>query len=525
MKKIRILALLCALVMLMSSFVACKTTGDDPKDTGASTQGTTVTGNGETSSGTAEDEKTQEELEREMFRPDRINWGDKNGPYEYRMLVSEAITYSKDYWVENEELSGDALNTAMADRADFLGEYFNIAFEVLFQPNSYITTSSNATVDYADIVVQWAHTAYSGGVLAGHFLDLNQVDGLNMEASYWDQRIQKDYNIGGRLFSLEGDFSVMDELCTQVVLFNADLYERYGYKNTYGSPYTMASNGLWTFDTMLEMFQGTSQGAEDGGKLDKDDVWGMLSEEQAPYALFIGSGHKIAYSDDQGDVQLLFDENYENTYNIIADIMNRFGMDDECLFVGCWNGSVLTGDVWEAVSNMFKANQALFRSTALVDATYLRDMEATFGVLPIPMYTEKQEGGYYSLLGLHCPLFIPFAAKAHHHLEKTAALTEGLAFFSRYADNGQSIYDAFFENMTYVKLCRNEEDRLMLELIFSNKAYDLDKTMNIVGVNTVMVSMMRSGKIDTMSSDIKGLQESASTNLRDFLETIESKVK
>ncbi len=525
MRRIRIIALLCALLMFMSSFVACKGTGEDPKDTGSTTtQGTTAGSEAPSGTGGTTTQPPQD-LEKEMFRPDKVNWGSKDGPYEYRMLVSEAITYSPDYWVENENLTGDALNTAMADRADFLGEYFNIAFEVEFKPNTYITTSSNATVDFADIVVQWAHTAYSGGVLAGHFLDLNKIDELNLEASYWDQRIQKDYNIEGRLFSLEGDFSVMDELCTQVVLFNADLYERYGYKTKYGSPYTMVSDGLWTFDAMLEMYQGTSQGSEDGAALGKDDVWGMFSESQAPYALFIGSGQKIAYSDEQGNVQLLFDENYTNTYNIIADIMQRFAMDDECLFVGCWNDNVLSGDVWEQISNMFKANQALFRSTALIDATFLRDMEATFGVLPIPMYTEKQEGGYYSLLGLHCPLFIPRTVKAHKILEKSASITEGLAFFSRYADNGQSIYDAFFENMTYVKLCRNEEDRLMLKLIFDNKAYDMDKTMDIVGINTVMSNLMLAGKIDTLSSDISGLQTAADSNLTMFLEKIAEKTQ
>ncbi len=523
MNKMRLTALLCALLLVMSSFVACKGPEGSSENT---TQEPAI--DSPNSSGITDGADTQapEQQESVLFRPDQINWGDKDGPYEYRMLVSQSITYSHDYWVENEELAGDALNTALADRSDFLSEYFNIAFEVEFQPDTYITTRSNASADFADIVVQWANTAYSGGVLAGHYLDLNKVDELNLEASYWDQRIQNDYNIGGRLFCLEGDFSVMDELCTQVILFNADLYEKYGYKKTYGSPYTMASEGRWTFDTMLDMYQETSQSSDGASSLTKNDVWGMFSEVQAPYALFIGSGQKFAYSDAQGEIQL-FGDNFNSAYNIIEDIMKRFGMDDECLFVGCWNGNVLSGsgDVWEQISDMFKANQALFRSTALIDATFLRDMEATFGVLPIPMYTENQDGGYYSLLGLHCPMFIPQTVKANNHLEKTASITEGLAFFSRYADNGLSLYDAFFENMTYVKLCRNEEDRAMLQLIFANKAYDMDKTMNLAGVNSVIATLMQAGKVDTLFSDISSLRTSAAANLDDFLSKISKKVQ
>ncbi len=354
-------------------------------------------------------------------------------------------------------------------------------------------------------------------------MNVLELDALNLDASYWDQRIQEDYLIRDKLYALEGDFSLTDEICTQVILFNAKLYENYGYKARYGSPYTMVSNKKWTFDTMLEMYQGTSKILTTGAEsLGKNDVWGMLSEEQAPYVLFAGSGRKVAESVD-GEISLVFDNEYEETYNVIADIMSRFATDDECLFVGCWNGkNILSGDVWAEVSAIFEADRALFRSTALSAATRLRNMESTFGVLPIPLYYENQES-YHSLLGIHTPLFVPVTAYTNRHLETTQSLIEAMCYFSRYMDLAPSLYDAFYENMTYVKLCRNEEDRLMLQLIFENKTYELDKTMNLVGVSTMLSTMMATGKIDTLSHDLASLKETAYANLEEFLDKFDSK--
>jgi hypothetical protein len=283
----------------------------------------------------------------------------------------------------------------------------------------------------------------------------------------------------------------------------------------------MVSNNKWTFDTMLEMYQGTSRNTDTDPALGRADTWGMLSELLAPYLMFLGSGEKTVKNID-GNVTLLFEENYENTYDIIEDIMKRFGMDSEVMFVGGFNDVTDKSDQWGDVSAMFEARQALFRSTTLSAATRLRDMADDFGVLPIPMYYENQDS-YHSLLGIHTPLFVPVTVRNNRHLETSQALIEAMCYYSRYMDVGLSLYDAFYENMTYVKLCRNEEDRLMLELIFANKTYELDKTMNIVGVSNLLSSMMGSGKIDTLSHDFTSLKENAYINLQDFMDKLNSK--
>ncbi len=518
---IRFLTLMLALLMSVSTFVACKNDPETPKDTGNSV--TTAGGtDGGSESGTGGDwEDDFNALEKEMYRPEPLNWGEKDGPYEYRWMINGGNDYCF-YNEENEELQGDPVNVALADRAAFVEETFNIAFTSLPYPgDSQVTIRCNSGSDFCDAMMTGAAMILSNMAKSGHVMDLNESEELNLEASYWDQRIQEDYSINGRVFAIEGDFTVWDDLRTQVILFNASLYENYGYKLEYGSPYTMVSNNKWTFDTMLEMYQGTSQNKDSDPALGRADTWGMLSETVAPYLLFLGSGEKTVKNVD-GQVTLLFEENYANTYDIIEDIMKRFAMDSEVMYVGGHTDVTDKSDQWADVSAMFEARQALFRSTTLSAATRLRDMADDFGVLPIPMYNEGV-GTYYSWCSGGVPLCVPITVKQARNDMRSLSILEAICYYSRYTESGQSLYEAFFENMTYVKLCRNEEDRQMLTLIFNTKTYDLDYMLKITTVSTTLSSMVSVGKMDTLSGDLSGSKMSAAMNLEDYLTAVEKK--
>ncbi len=517
---IRFLTLMLALLMSLSAFVACKNGPETPKDTGNSV--TTAGGtDGGSESGTGDEELDFNAIEKEVYRPELLNWGEKDGPYEYRWMIYSGHDYCF-YNDENEELEGDPVNTALADRAAFIEENLNIAFVSLpYAGDSQVTVRCNSGSDFCDALLTTPGVILSNMAKSGHAMDLAQAEELNLEASYWDQRIQQDYAINGRILCLQGDFTVWDDLRTQVILFNSSLYENYGYKQKYGSPYTMVSNNKWTFDTMLEMYQGTSQNKDTDPALGRADTWGMLSELLAPYLLFLGSGEKTVKNID-GQVTLLFEDNYASTYDIIEDIMKRFGMDDEVMFVGGFNDVTDKSDQWGDVSAMFEARQALFRSTTLSAATRLRDMADDFGVLPIPMYNEDV-GTYYSWCSDGTPICVPITVKQANNDMRALSILEAICYYSRYTESGQSLYEAFFENMTYVKLCRNEEDRQMLTLIFNTKTYDLDHMLKITTVSTTLSNMVAVGKMDSLSSDLSGSKSSASSNLEDYLTAVEKK--
>ena len=61
----------------------------------------------------------------------------------------------------------------------------------------------------------------------------------------------------------------------------------------------------------------------------------------------------------------------------------------------------------------------------------------------------------------------------------------------------QSVLNAFYENMTYAKLCREPEDYEMLELIFKYKTYDLDRALTLADFCWKVTDF--ADKMDTLS--------------------------
>ncbi len=527
-KAVRILSVLLAFLLTCTLFVACKSDGDENPTGTSTTAGGTAAPTGGNATGGTETGGGEENIEAEMYRPDKLNFGKGDSPYEFKIGVpgkNVADLFSPvDYVFAQDNLEGDAVNTALQDRSDFLEDYFNIAIEPVHSINAtVISTQVRAGTDFADVVMTGAREAIQKCAKNGQFLDLSTLDTLNLDASYWDQRIQTEYSIGGRVFALDGDISCYDELTTMVVMYNATLYDRYGYKNTWGSPYKLVSEGNWTFDTMLAMYQGTS--SQTGSALTSSDTWGMITEVTAPYQLFLGSGRKTVKNTSSGLVSM-FDEDYEATANVILDITERFVTDKETLFAEA-SGGVLGSDVWHEVSDMFANNQALFRSGSLGDATDLRNMDSTFGLLPIPRYYAGDgQDGYYCYVSATSgtPWFMPITVKTNRHLEITGTVFEAMAYFSRYSDDAQSLYDAFFENMTYVKLCRNEEDREMLTLIFNSKTYDIDHACVFSGIGNLVIGAAQSHSVSGLYTNILSVKTVTESEMTSFLEDLEKAV-
>lgn len=524
-KKFRFLTLLLAVVLCVSLLAACGNNPEVPQDTnapsgnGTQAPGEQVTGDGSGSSGGTGDEET----EKEMYRPEQLNWGTKDGPYEYviacpKSTVTDLIKRDQ-FLFYTEDLEGDAINTAISDRNSFMEEYFNIAIEQNVQASdSYVTTQSSAGTKYADLITL-GQGSYNTVVKRGCFMDVNSIDELNLDASYWDANLQREFTIGGKLYAIDGDLTSYDEMRTMAVLYNATLYDNYQYKTTYGSIYSLVENKKWTFDTMLEMYQGTSR-SNSGGELasTKTDVWGMLSENIAPYYMFLGSGMKTVSNND-GNLTTLFDENYEAAYGIIEKVMTKFSQDQEVVVQD--NGSVLTNgnNCWIEGAEMFKANLALFKCGTVGDATVFRDMDSEFGLLPIPLYTEGQES--YHCFAAGTPFYIPLAIKTNQLQMQSCSITEAFCYFSRYMDGEPSVYDAFFENMTYVKLCRTDEDRQMLTLIINSKEYDIDYACGFTTIYTLLQNLTNAkGDLGSLSSSISSLRNTAPYTLTEYLEAL-----
>ena len=143
-------------------------------------------------------------------------------------------------------------------------------------------------------------------------------------------------------------------------------------------------------------------------------------------------------------------------------------------------------------------------------------MASNFGIMPIPAYTKEQDG-YYCWVNPynHQPLAIPATIQDEDYV---TAVTEILAYHSRYG--ADSLYNAFFDELAYSRLCRKPEDYRMLELIIDSKTFDIDYAANLTGITRATEKLVNGNTGASASSVITSGRDGAKKTVQDFVTAI-----
>ena len=458
---------------------------------------------------TEDEEETEEEEkdERELYRPDRIDYNKAD------FVIAQSLNDKKQWVAPVDGKGADAINVALTNRNNLLQTYFNVNVVVKDYDNSdnASTTIRNefeaaamSGTAISDIAFAVSGQISKSLIINGFIEDVNTLSALNLDASYYDQRLREEYNIEGRLFCLEGDFGLHDELRTHVVGVNKTKYDAFGYNEQYGSLYEIVKEGDWTLDLMLQMAKNTSDYASMGSQMTTENNWGIISESGFVYAVFLGTGNKIIKTDKNGALSVAYSDptSYAIIEDMFQDITNKVVLENPETLLA--DTTKLQGVNFGVVQGMFAQGKALFRTSTLVDFTKYADMDDAFGILPVPKYDEEQDN-YYSWCSsqAHSPLFIP---RNNVDLDRTATITEAMAYFSKYmVGNTQTVHDAFYQNMADAKLCLTINDREMLDLIFEQRTFDLDHVLNISNTcNTVAAAAK--GSVTSLPASLATIQ-------------------
>ena len=499
MKK-RILALICALLILVPAFVACAESG--------SIEDQTTAPSGAENAQTAPPEAATTVEETTAYPMPEIK--NLNG-YVYRVIVIGNEMWGPIYFAEEGEQNGNMINDALYRREAFLEETYGIEVEHIVDSKALTTLGNHVQTD-----TDLCEALYLSGVdtinaaTNGYVLDVNTLSGLQLDQPWWDQRIQEEYRIGTHLFTLEGDMNMLDELRTICVVFNKTLYDNYGYNTTYGTPYDLVEQNKWTYDTLLEMIKGVTV-----DPTDENGLWGMVSEVSAPYYFFLGQGHKTI-TNNNGEFTLNIGS--ETVTNALQKMIQLVKNPDVMIVNnGVWFGG---NDVWNNATAVFKSGNALFRSNALSSVNGLIDMTGDYGILPVPNSGESPEYYCYVSGGNHRPLSFPANLK---DVENAMLISEATAYYSRFTSNANntSLRDAFYYVLADYRLARSPEDTRMLDIFFDSKTFDVDQTAKVTGLESAIWSLAKAGNADGVSSTITATKKTADKMVSRFISNLE----
>ena len=495
----RIIALICALFLLLPAVVSCADT-KDPETSGNEQQTQSPGENAATTTGGAQEDETTGYVAPEFKDMNK---------YVYRNLVAMNQMWYPVFFSEKGE-DGTLLNDALYRREMFLEEKYNCQVEFILDSDAHKTLANHVGTgtDLCETVFL-SGTNTMAAAKSGLILDINQLEGLNLDKPWWDQRIQQEYLIGKHLFTLEGDVSMLDELRSICVVFNKDLYTDYNYNTTYGSLYDLVENGEWTLELLLKMIDGlTTDPTSETGK------WGMLSEVSAPYYFFLGMGEKTVTNRGGEFTVNVGAESVATTLQYTMELVKN----PNVMIVnnGVWFGG---SDVWTNATNTFKSGNVLFRSNALSSCNGYLDMSANYGILPVPNKGDSTEYYCYVSGGNHYPLSFPSNLK---DVESCMTMTEATAYFSRFTlnESNVSLRDAFYHQLAEYRLARSPEDIRMLDIFFDSKTFDVDQCAKITGLESSIWSLAKAANVEGVSSAIASTTRTADKLLQNFLKSI-----
>lgn len=458
----------------------------------------------------SESTEPPEDTDEIFYKPEVTNFD-----YTLKMAAPSQQAWGTGHYVSaNHDATGDVIDTALFRREVLMEEVYGVTLELDTSHGnnlaSYLNTTGASGEYFADLIFVSSRSSMLAAQ-SGYFTDLNQLKSLNLEAPYWDQRIQNDFNIGGKLFHLAGDFTNMDEMVTMVILYNDYLYDAAGYYDQYGTPYEMVDAHTWTYETFMKMCSENTFDLNDDG-MNENDRWGAVSECQAVYYFYLGSGMRPV-SNEEGGIVLNYKDSayYQRTMDVLGKLMPEFGLSPYV----CHHDRDLPGDDKAGIAaTIFAEDRALFRTTSLSAATRAREMVHDFGVLPIPAYFEDQTDYYCWVTGdSYTPLSI---SRFSPDVEKVAQITEIWCYHSRYGSD--SLYNAFYEKMVLADLCRKPEDYKMLQLIFDSKVFDVDFEIRVIDLNYIIRYDLTSFNATSYATKIKGALDAADRRLIKFYE-------
>ena len=362
-----------------------------------------------------------------------------------------------------ESATGEILDDAVYARNCDVEEKFNLNLKEVNFDIGVIEQNIKKTVlagdDVYDAIYCPAYNSGSIGALITQnlFFNLKDITELQLDKPWWNQDVQEECAIGtgNQVYFATCDINIMSLQVPWCVYFNEDMIKNLGLD----LPYDLVKSGKWTYDKLTEY---AKAGAKLNGAADfkwepgGGAVYGLTAWQHGIGALLAASGERYVSKDDNGYPYLS------------AETERFFNACDKIMQLTQETGVYQSANDWPNPFNfqyIFRDGRAMLMIGELKAADCLRNIDSTFGILPLPKYDETQSR-YYSPVTIQMPvLTVPVTNQDTH---SAGIILDAMAYISH-----KNVTPIFFDVTMSQKRLRNEESIEMLKIIKDTVIYDL----------------------------------------------------
>ncbi|MBR4204980.1 MAG: hypothetical protein IKQ92_05830 [Clostridia bacterium] len=447
--KNRIISILLAILMLASVMTlgACS---ENASDGSKETESTTAT-NTPASTGEGDTEQELSDLEQRMLIPDDLPDVKYDGK-ELRVLTNNGNQYIEEIYVE--ELTGDNCNDAVYNRNDRIEVRFDVKIlcEGHDSPAGQPKVIAQAgTPDY-HIVGLYDYQSYTP-INAQALLNWYDTPHFNPEKPWHNKLANDDATVNGILYTVCSDLAITSMTYTHCVFTNLDLAQTFGFsaEDLYG----FVKEGKWTIDFLDSTIASMYVDKNGNGKADNDDQYGFGYYICNPADVWYNAfGEKITGRDDSGNVTINFMS--DKTVSIIEKLM-KFHYENE----GFKSLSAQYDEqTWFLNQKLVFAPMRFYAAFAT-----LRDMDASYTMLPYPKWDEAQEHYYtnaddkFTVFGLPTP--------SYNEIDFIGVIYEALS-----AESYKTVYPVYYDVALKGRYSTDATTAEMVELIMAGRLFD-----------------------------------------------------
>ncbi len=456
----RIAALLLALVLLTVS-VSCSEGGSDKQDAETEQNQNAVPGQEN-----AEGEEATEEDSDSLFTKlcDDLPADTDLGGRTVTFLQRDTERTRNELFVD--ELNGDIVNDAVYQREIAVEDRLNTELhaEKLSSDEhggdlrTRVGNSVQANDKAYDVLANSNFTT-ANFMPNGYYLNLLEMENLNLSKEYWAQYLIENSVVGGALFGVTGSISLYMYQELFAVYFNRNLCESYGLSaaDIYGT----VLDGGWTLDKMISMTKDIYSDANGNGQKDAADVYGFgLQVSSSTDGYWSSCQIKMTERNDDGSITLAVD--LDKLTSVVERLMD-FSYNQPGVFRLIEGPGYTDG---EYLPMGFAEDHFLFMNDWVYAAgtAELREMESDYGIIPYPKYDEAQDK-YYSYLHDQFTTFCVLVT-----VEDPADI--GAVLEAMCSESHNSVIPAYYDVALTSKYARDTDSVLSLETIFSNPYLD-----------------------------------------------------
>ena len=479
----RFLALLMAALML--SVTACSSGGDVSTSTTAAPASTTAA--------PADTETKIPEMTQLRYDVQGKTYPD----YTFRMWNFDNATSNG--WtdvpddLDTAELNGEVLNDAVYHRNATVEMQLGITIESTAKKTATFDSDLSKMVlsntDEVDAVFprMKALSVFAG---RGNLTDLNSIDTFDFSQPWWNQDSVDSLSLHGKLFGVASDAAYMHKMATTVTFFNQKLVTDYGM----GDMYQLVKDGNWTFDKMLELGAQVSKDVDNDGAWTVADSYGISCQNDGSYYFFNASGLRICDKDESGNI--VFNLNSELAINTLQKFYAV--KIDESMYFNRMKAS--TKLELPAVAAMFGEGRALFLVRPVQTLFTLRNVNAEFGVLPMPKMLDGQKD-YYSTINPNAGTVMAIPSSVTDP-GRSATVLSLLACESHY-----SVTEALHETVLGAKLIQDSASAEVLDLTFDSVMFDIGVCNDFAKITTTLNNINTTNIASAMKAQEKAINK------------------